>query len=225
MRRTRNVRNSLRPSRRDRGAENTIISGGISFIPPGSDSLRFQSGAKSESARLFTAVGMEVDDARNTNGWIIGGDSTAQSKQGRTGLSLQKMIVDKEESGIIRRGKSLFAHAEPVRQTESEVTTGDPAPTGVCMSNPVDGIKPSNDGHCDLSLQDSVHKDDSQATQTLEPIATSNQVSMFHTAAADMTSSMADDKIVQQDDSGTSEIEDYAAVIDDFSQTVPELKQ
>lgn len=67
MRRTQNVRNSLRPSRRGRGAENTIISGGISFIRPGSNSLRFQSGATSESARLFTAVGMEVDDASNTN--------------------------------------------------------------------------------------------------------------------------------------------------------------
>lgn len=134
------------------------------------------------------------------------------------------MIVDKEESGIIRRGKSLFAHAELVRQTESEVATGDPAPTGVCMNNPVDGIKPSNDGLCDLSSKDLVHKDDPQATQTLEPIATSNQVSMFDTAAADMTSSKANDKIVQQDDSGTSEIDDYAAVIDDFSQTVPELK-
>ncbi|KAG9511587.1 hypothetical protein KCV07_g10066, partial [Aureobasidium melanogenum] len=225
MRRTQHVRNSLRPSRRGREAENTIISGGIGFTRPGSDSLRFQSGATSESARLFTAVELEVDDASNTSGWITGGDLNAQSKEIRTELSLQRMIVDKEESDIIRCGKSPFAHAEPVRQTENEVATGDPAPTGGCMSDPVDGIRPSNDGHGDLPLKNSVHKDDPQATQTLEPIASSSQTSMFDTAAADMISSMANDEIVQQDHFGTSEIDDYAAVIDDFSQTVPELKQ
>ncbi|KEQ57865.1 uncharacterized protein M437DRAFT_70472 [Aureobasidium melanogenum CBS 110374] len=93
---------------------------------------------------------------------------------------------------------------------------------GIGQSN--EGLEPSNDGRGDLPLKDSVYKDDPQTTQTLEPIASSSQTSMFDTAAADMTSSMANDKIVQKDDFGTSEIDDYAAVIDDFSQTVPELR-
>lgn len=92
------------------------------------------------------------------------------------------------------------------------------------MGSQVDGSKPSDPGHGRVRFDDSADEDVLEAMRILESSDTSDQASIFDKTAANATGSAGYGGIVQRDDSGTSEIVDYAAVIDDFSQTVPDLE-
>ncbi|KAH0182960.1 hypothetical protein KCU99_g9959, partial [Aureobasidium melanogenum] len=109
-------------------------------------------------------------------------------------------------------------------EAQSDVESNNSATATVLMDSQMDGTQPTKDHHDEGHCDDPISKDVLNAKQTLKFGSILEQTS--HGSAAHIMNSMGYEEIAQPEgDSGSSEIVDYAAVIDNFSQTVPELER
>ncbi|KAG9765471.1 hypothetical protein KCU73_g436, partial [Aureobasidium melanogenum] len=147
-----------------------------------------------------------------------------QDRQRQPESSSKRIIVCESDFRVAIQGNSPVEQHDMTRQAQSGVDSDNSATTTVPMDSQMDGTQPTKDHHDEGRCDDPISKDVLNAKQTLKFGSILEQTS--YGSAAHIINSVGYQEIAQQEgDSGTSEIVDYAAVIDNFSQTVPELER
>jgi hypothetical protein len=224
--RTRHTRDILQQMRRERETGIAVVfPKEFTSLPPCGNPPSIRDEETPGATRVFTALESEVNNVQLGNQEGISPSLDDQDRQRQPESSSKRIIVCESDSRVAILGNSPVEQHDMTRQAQSGVDSSNSVPRTVPMDSHMDGTRPTTDRHGEGHRDDPISKDVLNIKQTLEVGSISEQTSN-HSSAAHIISSMGYEEIAQQEaDSGTSEIVDYAAVIDNFSQTVPELER
>lgn len=223
--RTRHARDILQQMRRERESGIAVVfPKEFTSMPPCGNPPSFWDGETPEATRVLTNLESEVNNVQLGNQEGISPSLDDQDRQRQPESSSKRIIVCESDSRVAIHRSSPVEQHDMTRQAQSDVESNNSATATVLMDSQMDGTQPTKDHHDEGHCDDPISKDVLNAKQTLKFGSILEQTS--HGSAAHIMNSMGYEEIAQPEgDSGSSEIVDYAAVIDNFSQTVPELER